>query len=76
MKKEIAMEVLSLLATQSKDLNASLIRVRDTCTEEEFDAYRTEVGKILGAMYLDIIKPIHMKYPDLEPEALRQSRLK
>ncbi|WP_217428396.1 hypothetical protein [Rugamonas rivuli] len=74
MRKEIAQEVLSMLEAQSKELNNSLIRVREACSEEEFDAYREEIGKIMGAMYLDIMKPIHRKYPELEPAELRLSR--
>ena len=73
MRKEIAQEMLSMLEAQSKELNNSLIRVQENCSKDEFEAYREEIGKIMGAMYLDIMKPIHRKYPELEPVELRLS---
>jgi hypothetical protein len=43
----------------------------DTCPEAEYKAYRRTIGQIMGAIYLDVIQPIHRRFPDLEPEELK-----
>ena len=53
-------------------LNKSIKVVMDTCPDDEFQAYRRVVGRVMGAIYLDIMQPIHQKYPELEPPELRR----
>ncbi len=55
----------------SAALNESVRLVRDTCPEPEFKAYRRAVGQIMGAIYVDIVRPIHCRFPDLEPEEMK-----
>jgi hypothetical protein len=52
-------------------LNESVRRVMETCPEDEFKAHRRVVGQIMGSIYLDVLQPIHRKYPDLEPDEMR-----
>ena len=54
-------------------LNESVQRVMDTCPDEEFEAYRSRIGQIMGAIYLDVMRPIYRQYADLEPMELRDS---
>ena len=49
-------------------LNESIRRVMETCSEEELKAYRRVIGQIMGSIYLDVMQPIHQRYPDLEPK--------
>ena len=38
--------------------------------EEEFEAYKYQVGKCMGEIYLSILEPIFEEHPDLLPENL------
>jgi hypothetical protein len=71
MQKEIATEVLALMLEYSGKLDGSVQRVKDTCTEQEFVAYRKAVGTIMGGMYVDIMWPIFIEHPELEPEEMK-----
>src|SRR5947209_19956707 len=70
-KKETAAEVEKIMRECSATLNESIRRVMDTCPDVEFKAYRSVIGRIMGAIYLDVRQPIHRRFPDLEPEDLR-----
>ncbi|SHN41826.1 hypothetical protein SAMN05192549_11328 [Duganella sacchari] len=74
MNRQISEEVLKTMSDVCERLNDSLIRVKDTCPENEFKEYREEVSKIMTELYYCIIRPIHDAYPELEPEALKDSR--
>ena len=56
----------------SRALDESIRLVMDTCPEAEFKAYRKVVWQIMGAMYVNVMRPIHRRFPDLEPEALKK----
>jgi len=70
--KGTAAEVEKIMRDCSATLNESIRRVMETCPDEEFKAYRLVIGQIMGAIYLDVMRPIHRRYPDLEPEELRE----
>jgi hypothetical protein len=70
--KEIAREVESAMRQCSGILNESIRRVMETCPEEEFKAYRRTVGAIMADVYLNVVQPIHQRYPDLEPPELKR----
>ncbi|MBB3117020.1 hypothetical protein [Pseudoduganella violacea] len=71
MQKHIAVEINKLMMEFSKKLNDSLILVQDGGEPDDFAKYREEVSKLMTIMYLDIMKPIHLCYPDLEPQGLK-----
>jgi len=73
--KETAAQVEKKMRDCSAMLNSSIQLVMDTSPEEEFREYRRLVGRIMGAIYLDILQPIHRTFPDLEPPELKH-RLK
>ena len=72
--KDTAGEVEKMMRQCSETLNESIRRVMEMCTDEEFKVYRRVIGEIMGAIYLDVMQPIHRRYPDLEPEESRESR--
>jgi hypothetical protein len=64
-------ERLSLLMTRiGAHLDQSTAYVRDTCTKEEFESYRQVVGRVMGAIYLDIEEKIYAEHPQLRPKQL------
>jgi hypothetical protein len=70
--KETARQVEKTLRECGAALNESIRLVMRTCPEKEFKAYRRIIGQIMGSMYLDIRQPIHLRFPDLEPEELKR----
>jgi hypothetical protein len=70
--KDTAFQVEKMLRECSATLNESVRHVMETCPEDEFKAYRRVIGQIMGAIYLDVVQPIHRQYPDLEPEEMRR----
>ena len=72
MRRDVAEGVTAFTLEYSAKLNQSVQRVKDTCSSEEFERYRRIVGRIMGYMYIDIMRPIFFEYPDLEPESLRR----
>jgi hypothetical protein len=70
--KETAREVERTMRQCSAALDHTIRIVMDTCSEEEFKAYRKTIGQIMSSMYLDVVQPIHRRFPDLEPEELKQ----
>ena len=53
-------------------LNESVRSVKDTCSDAEFEAYRTVVAPIMADIYLHVMQPLHRFHPDLESEELKQ----
>jgi hypothetical protein len=66
--KATARKVERTMRKCSAALNESIRLVMDTCPEAEFRTYRKTIGEIMGAIYLDVVQPIHRRFPDLEPK--------
>lgn len=64
-------DVLARLDRFNTRLIESIQRVKAGCPEAEFLAYRRAAGYVLGYLYLDVVRPLHKRHPDLEPEELR-----
>ena len=71
--KETAREIEQIMRQCSSALNDSVRLVMDTSPEEEFKTYRKVVASIMGDIYLEVLQPIHRRYPDLEPEEMKKS---
>jgi hypothetical protein len=67
---EVAEKVNALMLEIGAKLNASIADVENSCPEEEFVNYHRVVGKIMGAMLLDIMNPIYAAHPALKPSQL------
>ncbi len=70
--KDTAREVEAAMRQCSSILNESIRRVMDTCPDEEFKKYRRTIGAIMADVYLNVMQPIHQRYPDLEPPELKR----
>ncbi|MCP3669199.1 MAG: hypothetical protein GY814_01925 [Gammaproteobacteria bacterium] len=70
MKKEVATEIVDLMMEFGGRLNQSVALVQDNCSEDELVSYRRAVGKLMGAMLLDVMNPIFDEHPELKPDQL------
>ncbi len=59
-----------LLIRTNANLDDSVAFVRDNCDEHELAWYRREVGKVMGAVFLDIEQRIWSEHPSLKPEEM------
>lgn len=53
-------------------LNESIVEAMALAPEEEWRAYRRQVGHVMAEMYDRLLKPLYDQHPDLEPVALDQ----
>jgi hypothetical protein len=70
MNIEVAEKVAILMLQINSKLNDSVAYVRDTCSKEEFEAYRKAVGMLMGSILLDVEEPIYKEHPSLRPDGL------
>ena len=70
--KETAKQVEQTMRQCSAALNESIRLVNETCSEEEFKAYRRVIAEIMADIFLEVMQPIHRRFPELEPEELRR----
>ena len=52
-------------------LNESVALAKERCSEAEFKAYRTVVGRLMGEMLLEVMNPLYVEHPDLKPKELK-----
>ena len=65
-----AKELSHLLARVGSHLLQSATFVRDHDSTENFEAYRTVIGKLMGDLYLDAMAPLYNRFPELLPDYL------
>lgn len=70
MDSNVAERLSILMLRTSAHLDQSTAFVHDTCSKEEFEAYRAAVGRIMRAIYLDIEEKIFAEHPQLRPKTL------
>jgi len=70
MKRDVAEAINKLMLDYGAKLDDSVKLVLESCTQPEFEAYRTAVGQIMGTMLLDVMDPIYREYPELKPDEL------
>ena len=68
--RSVAEKVSTLMVEFGARLNESVATVQASYSESEFSAYRAAVGRLMGAMLLDIMNPIYGQHPDLKPPQL------
>lgn len=49
-------------------LDESIRLVMDRCTEAEFTAYRTAIGRVIGVLVLDVLNPLYARNPEAKPD--------
>jgi hypothetical protein len=70
MKKEVAQLAINHVKASIKELEDSLVVVRDNCDEDESAAYRYGIGYALSEIHDRILDPIIREHPDLLPEGV------
>ena len=70
MRKDVAENINQLMIECGAKLDSSVRLVMDTSSVEEFEAYRTAIGQIMGTMLVDIMMPIYRQHPELKPAEL------
>jgi hypothetical protein len=66
--EKVAVKLSKTLLHCGAEINESIRFVQSNCTDQEFKAYRKAMGKIMGEIYDEGLKPIYNKHPDLKPE--------
>jgi hypothetical protein len=70
MSREAATEVLRVIIEHGREQDAVPEKIRNTCSDDEFNWFRQTIGRSMGTMLLDVINPIVAKYPELKPPGL------
>jgi wyosine [tRNA(Phe)-imidazoG37] synthetase (radical SAM superfamily) len=73
MKQAVAEQINSLMLDINAHLDSSIRLVMDNSEQKEFEKYRQIIGKIMGEIFVEILTPMYVEYPDLKPEGLRKS---
>lgn len=64
---EIAKQIKSTLLNVSDSLNESLELVRARCSQQEYEAYKEAVGKVMTRLLFDVVEPLYERNPSLKP---------
>lgn len=67
---EVARQISDLMLECGRRIDASVALVQEQCDAEDFQRYRRAAGRVLGALYLDVMQPIYGEHPGLKPEGL------
>jgi len=67
MTRDAAERITRQLLAATHALNEALTLVQTECPSSFFNQYRRHAGHVLGSIYLDLIKPVVERYPDLDP---------
>ena len=70
MTREQAVKLLHLYAKISADLNQSVAFRRDLDDAYENEGGAHPTGKVMGALYTELMAPLYERFPDLLPEYL------
>jgi len=71
MTKDSAARVASMFNAISDQLVASVDAMRGSESEETSRSYAAAIGKILGEIMYEVLKPIYREHPDLAPADLK-----
>lgn len=73
MDQDTARQVDHLSRNANAALNEAIRVVQSSCAPEEFEAFRLAVGKIMGAVVIDVLQPLYAAHPEIVPVELRSS---
>ena len=71
MDRETAVQLVVEIQRVCEDMDRSVGILAGTIAEPQSAAYRRIVGRMIGYMFTDFLRPIARTYPDLEPPQLR-----
>ena len=66
----IAGDISALMLECTERLNKTVELAQGHCNQTEFEAYRDAIGKIMGAIYFEVLAPIYERHPRLRPKEL------
>jgi len=70
---QLAADLLAVARDCTRQLNEALLRAQRECSEAEFSVVRNSLGLAIGALFVDVMRPIYIKYPHLAPDEIRAS---
>jgi hypothetical protein len=65
---DTAKRVSDLMLEVFRLVDESCAMVRDSCSEEEAAVYVKAVGRVAGAVVMDVLEPLYEKNPNLKPQ--------
>jgi hypothetical protein len=68
--KNIATELSQMMLKIGADLDRSVAKVQQSCSAEEFEAYRSVVGILMTTLLIEFLNPLYKAHPDLKPPEL------
>ncbi len=66
----VAMKISELMLDIGERLDASILMVMENGSPQEFNEYRAIVGRLMGAILLEILNPLYSQHPSLKPPEL------
>jgi hypothetical protein len=70
MNRDTAAAMCQSLLEAGKNLNAAIAVAQAGCAQDEFVAIRKSIAKPLADIYLEVLKPLFVQFPDLKPPEL------
>jgi hypothetical protein len=71
MRRDLAERLAQDLFLCSVKLDNSIAEVERMADQEFFQKYRRLTGRVMGLLYVDILREIFRQYPDLEPDFMK-----
>ena len=71
MKQDTALQISLLMLDVTKKLNESIVLVASEGNSNETEYFKKVVGRIMGDLFIEIMKPIYEEHSDLKPPGLR-----
>ncbi|PYX97667.1 MAG: hypothetical protein DMG71_02420 [Acidobacteria bacterium] len=65
---DTAKHVSDLMHDIFRRIDESTQLVKKTCSAEEFAAYNKAIGRVLGAVVMDVMEPLYDQNPTLKPD--------
>ena len=64
---DTAKQISDLMQDVFRRLDESTQLVKNTCSAEDFAAYNKSIGRVLGAVVMDVMEPLYESNPTLKP---------
>ena len=71
MKAETAARLSELGVRVLADFNEMTREIQSSEPEDEFDRLRGAIGRVLGALYFEVLEPTWQEHPTLIPDDVR-----
>ncbi len=67
MEKESARRLSDLMRRIGGEIMTAVNDLRRSESAEVYEAYKPRFGRVMGGIYDEILKPIYLEHPELEP---------